>query len=197
MIRINLLPPELRAKEGVKLPREFYIVAISMLSFLIILHAATGMIIKWKMKHKVGLMQMWTELAPVKKKVNIVKQELSDLSQRVGGIDQLVVKRFLWSEKLNQLSDLIAPGIWLSELSLTPALPARGLPASLNLKGSVISQYGEEMAIVGKFMANLKKHKGFSEDFANIELKLIQRREIKDAEIVDFVLICYFKEGIL
>lgn len=197
MIEINLLPEELRRKERLKLPKEFYIIGISMLGFLIILHATTGMLIEWRKHRVVKLNRRWTELAPLKKEIDIVKQELADLNQRVEGIDQLMVKRFLWSEKLNQLSDLIVPGIWLRELSLLPHVESRDLPPTLTLKGSVISRRGEETAVVGKFMANLKNDKGWSFDFDKIELKSMQRRKIKDTEIMDFVLICYFKESIL
>ena len=185
MIEINLLPEELRRKERLKLPKEFYIIALSILSFLIILHATTGVMIKWKRYRVVKLTRRWTELTPLKKEIDIVKQELADLNQRVGGIDQLMIKRFLWSGKLNQLSDLIAPGIWLRELSLMPHVKSKDLPPTLTLKGSVISRHGEETAVVGKFMANLKNNKGFSGDFDKIELKSIQRRKIKDAEIME------------
>lgn len=198
MIEINLLPSELRRKkERITLPREFYVIGMMILGFLIVLHAATGVMIKWKRYRVAKLSRRWTELAPVKKEIDIVKREIADLSQRVGGIDQLMVKRFLWSEKLNQLSDLIVPGIWLRELFLGSSVQLKDSPPTLTLKGSVISLRGEEMAVVGKFMANLKQNKGWSFDFDNIELQSIQRREIKGTEIMDFVLICYFKEGIL
>lgn len=194
MIEINLLPEELRKKEGLRLPKEFYIIGVGVLSFLIVLHATTGMIIKWKRYRVVKLTQRWAELAPLRKSVDVIRQETADLDKRAGGIDRLMVRRFLWSEKLNQLSNLVIPGIWIRTLSLNPSPPSKNLPLTLNLKGSVVSRQGEEMAIVGKFITNLKNDRDFSEDFNNIELKSIQRRGIRGTEVMDFVLVCHFKE---
>lgn len=194
MIEINLLPEELRKKEGLRLPKEFYIIGVGVLSFLIVLHATTGMIIKWKRYRVVKLTQRWAKLAPLRKSVDVIRQETADLDKRAGGIDRLMVRRFLWSEKLNQLSNLVIPGIWIRTLSLNPSPPSKNLPLTLNLKGSVVSRQGEEMAIVGKFITNLKNDRDFSGDFKNIELKSIQRRGIRGTEVMDFVLVCHFKE---
>lgn len=196
MIEINLLPLELRKKERLKLPKEFYIIGIGVLGLLIVLHATTGMVIEWKRYRVANLTRRWVKLAPLRKDVDIIRQETADLGRRAGDIDQLMVRDFLWSEKLNQLSNLVVPGIWLRELSLSPSPPSKNLPSTLNLKGSVISRQGEEMAIVGRFITNLKQDKDFSGNFDNIELKSIQRRGIKGTEVMDFMLICRFKQAV-
>jgi hypothetical protein len=50
------------------------------------------------------------------------------------------------------------------------------------------------MAAVGKFMKNIREHRSFFSNFSDIKLETVQRRSIKDKDVVDFKLALYFSE---
>jgi hypothetical protein len=90
----------------------------------------------------------------------------------------------MWAQKLNQLSDLILPGTWLTHF-YTDA------EHRLIIEGSVVSKNEEEMASVGKFIKNIKDDERFFKDFKDIKLESVQRRTKDEADIVDFKITLY------
>jgi hypothetical protein len=127
-----------------------------------------------------------------------------------------MVKRFSWAKKLNDLSDSMTPGIWLTELSYDEKLgevqrPA--LPSPLKKKGAnenapttekvvlryltisgMASSMGEEgTALIGRFIKNLKANNEFYSDFSEIELGTITREKVDDQEVMKFNITCLFK----
>ena len=65
----------------------------------------------------------------------------------------------------------------------------------LRLEGSVVGS-GEETALVGKFIKELKSNPGFSRVFERVELMNMTDRKIKDYDVYDFVLICVFEKNL-
>jgi hypothetical protein len=129
------------------------------------------------------------------------------------------VKRFLWSKKLNSLSDSMTPGIWLSSLDydekagekisaggakqqIAKSKPASSGPAAEKItnKCLVLSGYASSMgeqgtASIGKFIKSLKENPEFYSDFDDIELGSIKAEKIQDQETMSFKLTCMFKQS--
>ena len=192
MIEINLLPEDLRKrKKKIDLPKIPLLPAVSaFLAILLVVYLVMGLAVGLKKRTLRRLTKRWEDLAPQKNEVELLKTQINSLNRKVEIIDQLTVNRILWAKKLNDLSSLITSGVWLNSLSLDVS------NRCLVLKGTVASKKGEEMASVGKFMRVLKEDKSFFEEFANLELVSIQRRKIKNVEVIDFTLKCHFRTDI-
>lgn len=191
MIEINLLPKELRKKKKVafKMPEvnvKILPIGIGFFAILILTQLALGMAISSKTKAFESLNEEWNKIFPEKREVDALKKEVNEIERKVDIIDQLIVKRTLWSRKLSDLSNSMISGIWLTKLSLQKN-------KQLNIEGNAYSSYGDETAVVGRFIKSLKENEDFFSDFSKIELGQIQRRSIKDAEVMRFVISCYFK----
>ena len=101
-------------------------------------------------------------------------------------LNEITKRDFLWSKKLNELSDIILPGIWFTRIYTDSK-------NRLILEGSVISKEEEAMASVGKFMKDISEKNSFFKDFDNIKLESVQRENINDRNIVKFIIALYFK----
>lgn len=195
MIKINLLPDRLKKKKkgfalsSPQLPRETIIALVgSLVVLLILLHLfLLGILIIEKTK-LAGLNRSWKKIEPFKKQVDGIKEEIASLETKTKSFSAVTndSKRISWAKKMNQLSDFLPSGVWLTRLSLKNS--------KLTIEGSAISQKGEEMVKVGKFTSALKSDAGFSRDFQDIELTSINRKLIKSIEVADFVITARLKD---
>jgi len=193
MIEINLLPEELRKKssepflnlniEAEKLKIWIGIGAAGIL-ILIIMTLFLGSFIR---KAQIsGLLARERGFSGRLAKVDSLNKEMAVLKARMSALDQLTNRKFLWAEKLNQLSDLILPGMWFTHVYTDSE-------NRLILEGSVISKSEEAMASVGKFMKNIKDDQFFFKDFRSIKLESVQRKNKEERDIVDFKIALYFQ----
>ena len=65
----------------------------------------------------------------------------------------------------------------------------------LIIEGEVSSDYGNQLATLGRFIQALKDDPLFSEDFAAIQLDSTSLHSIRDIEVMSFNINCYFKES--
>ena len=193
MIEINLLPEELRKKKSEPVfnlnmdadKLKFWLGGgvIAVLVLIVITFSMGSFIRKAQIKNLVakekGFSDRISEIDSVNKEINILKAKMAVL-------DQLTKRNFLWAEKLNQLSDLVLPGIWFNRVYTDSE-------NRLMIEGSVVSKSEEAMASVGKFMKNMKDNQGFFRDFKNIKLESVQRNNKGNADIVDFNIALYFQ----
>lgn len=222
MIEINLLPEELRKKRkkasvaGELSPKKAALigaVALLALQFLATAHA-------FYLKSQIGSVTgQIARLNEQNKQINVWKNELKVMDARIKESDTLTSRNFRWASLLNSISDSITRGVWLSSLSLrveerniTPVEPPKAAPkvkgarapkpprpvvekiVTLLLEGSAVGQ-GEETAIIGKFIKELKNNKLLSELFEDVRLSTINQRKIRDFDVYDFALSCQFKKG--
>ncbi|MCX5680308.1 MAG: hypothetical protein NTZ95_06650 [Candidatus Omnitrophica bacterium] len=227
MIEINLLPQEMKKKE----PRFKFIdlsdvdfknlplksIAIISAGVLIVLHLllfATGAYSKSKAN---TFTRKYDSLVSQNKEALGLKEQVDLIHKKVAAIDELMVKRFGWARKLNDLSDSITPGIWLSSLEYDEKQGERSIqPLSKPTNGKdngsapkqstekvtskylIISGYASSMgeqgtALIGKFIQSLKDNPGFYADFYEIELASIKAERIQDQEVMSFKLTCMFR----
>ncbi len=201
MIEINLLPLELREKkkiitlsafEGILKTKIIFIV----FGCLIFVHLFLISLTVINTKRFNSLKKTWEGLSSKSEKIDQLKRTSSDINEKISLIEQLISNRVFWSEKLNRISNLMVSGIWLNELTLQKqkAKTEGGFPESLIIRGSAASRTKDEPALIGRFMQNLKDDPSFSADFIEIELGPIKKRLIKQTEVMDFILICRFKQ---
>jgi len=190
MIEINLLPEELRKKKepAINLTQEigkFKVWIAAGFAGVLILIAAflfLGSVIR---KTQINsLLAKERGFSSKLSQIEAVNKEISGLKVKMGILDELTRRRYLWAEKLNQLSDLILPGIWFTHVYTDSE-------NRLIIEGSVISKSEEEMASVGKFMKNIKDNQQFFKDFKNIKLESVQRDNKNNIDIVNFRIALY------
>ena len=64
------------------------------------------------------------------------------------------------------------------------------------LEGTVVSLRGDELAMIGRFIRRLKENQHFFSDFQGVEVESTKRRAIQEIEVMDFKLVCSFREGV-
>ena len=177
MIEINLLPKELKKKKiKLELPNiKFTPIIIGVVAFIVFVQLVLSVTLMIKKGYTLKRLEAkWTVFEPKSKELLAMNEQLESLTRKVKNIDSLVAKRLSWTKKLNDLSDLMTPGVWLNSLSIDEV----GGRKILSLKGSVSSSGMDEAALIGKFMKNLKENKSFFKDFSEIALGTIQKTEV-------------------
>ena len=193
MIKINLLPEELRKKdERINILAELPIqrgAIIFVILFFVLQGLASAYAFYLSSHFKVmkaesaALMAANREIAAQKSSILLIKK-------RIEKADTVTLRPFYWSSLLKALSDSVTKGVWLNGLSITD----EGKISRLKLNGSVVGK-GEETAYAGKFIKELKSNPVFNELFDEIELSTINQKKIKDFDVYDFVIYCNFKKG--
>ena len=185
MIEINLLPDDLK-KQRVIIPKElFALIGIIFISLLIVWMVSVNKSRAALAVKADNIENRWQEILVLKNEYGGYKKQLKSLEEREVVVNYLMADRIYYSQKLNELSDLLIDGVWLNTLDLNSEM--------LIIEGKVYSKEGKEEAIVGNFMNNIKNHKSFFKDFNEVELKIIKRR-IQDVEHISFILFCRLKQ---
>lgn len=226
MIEINLLPEELKKRKRAAPKRESHAIKMERLPMVkIVVIAVIAIIAIHIVVFGFGIFaggnfnkleRDYKELMPEKRGAERLKDHVQKMSSKVAAIDELMVKRFSWAKKLNELSDSITPGIWLTELNYdervverpkdVSANTSKGRPAKegvagmekvmeryLVISGAASSATEEGTALIGRFMKSLKENPLFYSDFSDIELGNIKREKVDNQEVMSFKITCFFK----
>lgn len=199
MIEIDLLPSELRKSKKASLEMEWLFnkrLPLFILAGIAVLHLFLQSITAINTRRLSILEKKWQGMSAQKSEIDRLNRQLSRINREIPLIERLIKNRVLISEKLNRISDLIISGVWLHEIAVKEE-KVKGKVDSLQylvIKGSAASRTQDEPALIGRFMQNLKDDFSFSADFAEIELGPIKKRQIRQTEIMDFILICLFKK---
>ena len=187
MIEINLLPEELKAKIASRKAKvafevKYFIYLVPLvLVLLLIVHIYLGILLVGKYNQVGALNKKLRSLEPEKKQLEDFNKENASFTKDSFAIKALVDERVTWFEKLKALNNSLLPGIWFTELFVTPN--------DFTLRASVVSLQKEEMNTIKKFIDNLKNDAPFFKDFENLELSSVQRRTIGSFDVLDFALI--------
>ena len=185
MIKINLLPEELRPKPkkpGIDLESKetLYFFIPLVFGLLVIIHLALGGFFLLKNLQLGMLSSKWHKLDTQRNAVDNFRSESLQLSEDAKALQQITAKSIKWAPKLNKLSLSLPAGIWFRSLSLNAS--------TLNISASVISLQKTEMALINQFIENLKKDNDFFADFTNLDLGSVEKRPVGGYEIADFTL---------
>jgi Tfp pilus assembly protein PilN len=196
MIEIDLLPLELREKKIIPFEQFFQTkLFLTILGCLVLFHLFLYTANVINSRRLDTLQANWQNLSSKRAEIDRLKGERAEINRKIPLIEQLISNRLLWSRELNIISDLLIAGIWLNELSLEKQKTAKdGVLESLIIRGSAASRTKDEPALIGRFMQNLKDDSVFSANFT-VELGPIKKRLIGQTEVMDFILICRFKQN--
>ncbi|MFA5142829.1 MAG: hypothetical protein WC522_01500 [Candidatus Omnitrophota bacterium] len=227
MITINLLPEERREKES-SLSKFtltfkgqeglFRNLAIAALAALICMHIVLFFVGARSTATAKAMSQKYIALAPARREYEALITEVSVANRKAKAIDDLMANRFSWAQKLNELSDCVAQGVWLTNISydekpseVSVQVKAASLmngkkeitkteTRTLNLRYLNISGYASSMgeqgtALIGKFIQGMKDNPSFFRDFIDIKLESIKSEKIFDQEVMSFKITCFFKTG--
>lgn len=216
LIRINLLPEEIRKKEA-----SFYKIDISSLGLnlqklpiLKIGGIAVGAIIVLTIVLFVlaaharasldKITKYYDTLWPKRQESVSLKSQVDTIVKKLVSIDALMVNRFRWANKLEALGDSMTPGIWLKELSYEEKpvetsvdkyeAGQSGMMRYLIMSGYASSKGEQGAELIGKFMKSLKDNKDFYSDLRDIELGTIKSERMEgQEEVMSFAITCRFK----
>lgn len=194
MIKINLLPVELRHKEKSILPlRTMALIGGGILAVLISFYILFGIRINRKEARLSELKKEYESIRPEYEKVKKLKADKERLEAKVALMEKLLIQRLLWAKKLNQFSDIMPPRVWISSFSVRGGEQTQAIV----IRGKTYSDKGEKMVEqVGDFMRRIKGHGPFYKDFVNVELVSTERETIGGkTEVMRFEVTCQFKNG--
>jgi type IV pilus assembly protein PilM len=182
--RINLLPPKLRPRElrlDLLLKNKAFVGGATLVLILLIMHLS----LSWGKKNYtrkinlikkdiVGLESVMTRVAKIRREEKILRDK-SELLTR------LVESRFLWSNILKKMGEIVPEGVWLKELSLDKGGRRAGAAATEAEETKVIGI--EEVSIKGSAFNNqlIAQYMLALESlpyFENIDLVFTEKKEL-------------------
>lgn len=204
MITINLLPKELRPRRKITIPAKcMTFIAGGIVVILIFIHILVAMMINREKGKLAFLKKEYERIKPEYERVLKLKSDKENLEAKIALMDKLMAQRLLWSKKLNQLSDLMPPNVWLSSLSIISRPEKQTVGGKevtidrkkLLIRGKTYSGKGEKMlGHEGDFMDRIEGHEGFFKDFEeNVEFISTQRETIGQTDIMKFEFTCQLK----
>ena len=184
LVTINLLPGVQRAPSTSSL-EQFHRSPLAWLigSALVGVALALFVTLRW---YQVQVAQTAVRLQALdQQKLTVfhLKDSLQALQAQRQTYQQVQQDRSDWAYYLNMISDHVPDGVWFSDLTLDPV---RGLV----LEGAAISEGGEEMVRIGRFVQELKADVKFAESVQDIQIEAIKRGQDGDIDLVFFTIIC-------
>ena len=179
MIKINLLPTNLRKKDivhKIPLPVIMYFVTL----IVIALHLIFFVLSVYKKVQLSSLNQTWERMQPQFREVDVLKNSLVVKRDKARVMEYILNRNLYFTEFFNKINQAVPKGLWLNRLSFSYN--------GLVIGGSVFSFGTEEISLVNIFFNELKNNELFLENFSNFNLDSVQRRVIKEYEILDFLL---------
>jgi hypothetical protein len=201
MIEINLLPAQMRTKKRERAnlpPLPIIPIAVSVVALLVLLQVLLFLMAQVKGATLSSLKNKNEKIRMVNAEAVKLDDSVKALSSKVEAIDKLRGSRFNLARKINDLSDAMVTGVWLRSIDVKKgdaSVEPGVLREVLVIDGSSVVSEEKEDGSIGKFVNSLKDNLSFSDDFDEIELSKVERKKIKNTEIMDFIIICHFKKG--
>ena len=192
MIEINLLPENLRKKNQFQFDLDLQAASVRLIGGGALLGALIVLIIFFSVGSSIRkaqvsrLIKREQDMAQQTSQAETISRDVSVLNAKMAALDEVTQRSFLWARKLNQLSDLVLPGIWFTRIYMDSG-------NRLMVEGSVISKEEEAMASVGKFMKGLREDEAFFKDFTNVKLESVERQGLDKRDVVEFKVVLYFR----
>lgn len=226
MIEINLLPAQFRKKEK----KEFKVPELPyrriFVFFIIFLLVLEGFLFLQVVQQKSRLSEFRNEfkgLEPDIQRIRSIKSETSRLQARLRRLEGMYERPFYWTRLLNDISDSMTEGVWLTEISVQKKvqMETRGSSRGKRLRKSAIARGSREKgaegqteeeteyllvmrgfivstpegtAPVGKFVQSLQANTDLREVVSDIWLEKINRADTEKAQLFEFNVSCFFKE---
>jgi len=186
MIKIDLLPPQLRKKDKIvsKIPMASVVPIIILV--MIGLHILFGIVTIYKKVQILALGKTWSGMSSQFKEVSTLKDGIKDKKDKIKDMEFVLNRKFYYTELLSKVNQAIPKRLWLNQLTLSKT--------GLVIEGSVFSFGDDQVSSVNKFFDVLKNDSFFVKNFRNFNIGSMQRRAIKSYEVLDFILSAENKE---
>ncbi|MBI3333752.1 MAG: hypothetical protein HYZ93_06660 [Candidatus Omnitrophica bacterium] len=220
MIKISLLPPEIRAAAGsfpsVSLPWR----KIGVSGAALLIAGSIGLLLLGRSQTLLlgRLAAEWKGLQPQLSQLDQARASLLALKNRDVLFRSLKQPEARWAPRLNLLSDSLVSNLWFTRLKLQPNVSVENPPAPaaaprepkeagkskprvrppqpsstalLVLEGSAFVAGPEEGASVKRYLERLKGRPEFSRWFRGLDLQSVEHRQIGDEQVSDFTIALY------
>ncbi len=204
MIELNLLPAELRKKKkraepALKIP--VLPIAVCVAGALIVIHLWVILLVKNKRDLSISLREKWDQMQPQREKTEKITKGIDEFQERIRAIKRIAKPGLDWSQLLTGLNQAVIPNIWLSDFEVKfrekggKGQKISSSPVRLDITGYALGKSEETTSLVAKFITSLKRNKGFSVYFEDIELEDMRNLQIAGEEAMMFRLNCRFKKS--
>ena len=189
MLEINFVPNSLRRKrrpkaetQNVGMPKETFIgVTALFIIVLIVVAVLLQVVITTNLAKSQKLKKELDQILPQKINADRYVTQIKDMRAKLAPIEKMMGGRdILWSRKLNEISDNLPRGVWLTRMAMEEDL--------LLNAGSAVSKNQVEMINVHNFNTALKESDVFMFDFMGIDLEMIKSRSVQGTTIADFTI---------
>ena len=220
MIRVNLLPKEFRSVETNGLSLHSFTTRRNLVYFvalLIVLEIGFFMESTFSAGPRIRSLEVEMEsLEPQMKVVRLMEGKLQNIQVINSQLKFYMDRPFYWTEILNELSESMIPGLWLTHVEAkrqefhAGELQDRqgsqqqtgkaGVNAARREKRVVLvlrgraAVYGDETAALGKFIQRLKDQEAFSHLTEDIYLESINRVHLSEKQLFEFSIFCVLKK---
>lgn len=134
----------------------------------------------YKKVQVVSLNKIWEKMEPQFKEVNALKNKLEIERDKVKVTEYILKREVYFTDFLNKINKAVPKGLWLNHLSLSEE--------GLVIEGSVFSFGTDKVSLVNKFFNELRTDELFIQSFNKFNLDSVQTRNIKEYELLDFLL---------
>jgi len=187
MIKVNLLPEHLKKKEpGQKSSRgpldkaPIYPIMAVIFILLLFVHIALGLFI-FNKKMQIDSLDKTSKNAQAQsKEIEDIKKDIAAKRDKLKILEPLLKRDMHWTYFLNKVNQAVPKGLWLTNISF--------INRRLVIKGSVLAFESDEVSLVNSFFDDLKNDSFFADNFADFNIGSMQRRSIKQYEVLDFIL---------
>lgn len=191
MIEINLVPENMRKSRRVQtsaaaprvsagLPGPVVFTVLGGFTlFLIVLLLAFQVYLATQISKRNDLKQQLASIEQQRTNIEKIKKEMKELKERVKTFEKVVgITTILWAQKLNEISDNLPRGVWLTKVALEANF--------LIIEGSAVSKVKTEIADIHTFTGKLKSNKSFMANLKTLELDMIKAHKVENLSVADF-----------
>ncbi len=204
MIKINLLPKELKKEQKPKkefsileLPKispKLFKAGIYGLSALLGINFLIAASVIAKSASLGSLNNKWQALQPNKAQIDRLNLEISSIEKKTVPVKKLMEKRILWAKELNELSNLMPPGVWLTKFFIQKQAGEKGgYKYILNIEGCAASLYGDEATLIANFVKAIQGNQEFFKYFNEAKLGPMEKAMMDKTPIMNFKIFCLLK----
>lgn len=199
MVKVNLLKTKpieaakaIRFKSGDGKAQKI-LLSISLIFFLI--GVGLKIFVYRQQKSFSRISFQYVEAEKVKKKISVLTQEKDELASQLSLLGGYLKKEIIWSEKLNQMRNLIPQEAWLTKVSYEKKI-GKDITSSFYLSGGIIVRGNiNPIGVLSSFINQLKANKEFSVDFDNPILSDLRTGIKNNLEIMVFTIEMPLRQG--
>ncbi|MFH0795561.1 MAG: hypothetical protein V2A65_00695 [Candidatus Omnitrophota bacterium] len=216
MIRINLLPPDLRPRKRktrtrITVKTNLLLPVLETLIIAVLLFFFVKFRVEYRKEAAVleRLNQTIQAICPELQEIKKTQEEIARIKKDIAPMEDLEKNRVPWPEILNQIKHDLPRTIWLTKLVLEqkvvkkapsqvpstpgkkvePKQPATEIASKFLINGSAFSESrGDSLNALASFVDNLNRNSLFTKQFQAIKIVSCTGKKAPDFEMIEFQL---------